>query len=217
MIPISQIRRTTRLLALLLILCGAGWAQSLGEQARELRKSNPPRPAHEITEDDLPRQDSMLSSESCPLPQHVISTTACEVSLHPERFDGQLVSIRGRVHVADNTMDLRDNGCGGVLVVHSEDVGGRDRQGYRTCHGPRFRQMNQLVNGTEAVEQVHGRMCSPRCSVHPDIEATMLGRVQVNPHPESAGASRENAGFGFGNEYRVRVVLFSVKEFKETK
>lgn len=201
---------------LLILFSGAGRAQSLGDQARELRKANPPRPAHELTEDDLPRQDEMLSSESCPLPEHMVETTACEVNRDPERFDGKLVSLRGRVHVDDDGMDLREDGCGGVLVVHSEDIGRRDPQGYRTCHGPKFRQMHQLVTTTVHVDQIRGRPC-PRCTIHPEVMATLIGRVQANPHADNTTGSGDRTGFGFANEYRARVVLFSVREFTEIK
>ncbi len=193
---------------------GAGRGQSLGEQARELRKSNPRPPAHEITEDDLSRQDEMLTHESCPLPEKVIETAACEVARRPDRFDGKLVAIRGRVHVNDNAMDLREDGCGAVLVVHSEDVGVRDREGYRTCHGPRFRQMHQLVTTPHYVDRVRDRYCSPRCAVYPEVAATFIGRVQANPREGSVTGYNERSGFGFANEYSARVVLFAVKEFK---
>ncbi len=195
----------------------ASRGQSLGEQARELRKSNPPPPAHEITEDDLPRQDEMLTRESCPLPEKVIETTACEVSRNPQRFDEKLVAIRGRVHVSGNAMDLREEGCGAVLVVHSEDIGMRDRQGYRTCHGPRFRQMHQLVMTPRYVDQLQGRSCSPRCPVYPEVTATFIGRIQANPREGSVSGYNERSGFGFANEYAARVVLFAVKEFKPAR
>ncbi len=185
----------------------------MGDQARQLRKSNPPPPAHEITEDELPRQDELLTSESCPLPEKVAETTACEVSRNPERFDGKLVAIRGRVHVNGNAMDLREEGCGAVLVVHSEDIGVRDRDGYRTCHGPRFRQMHQLVTTPRYVDQAQGRYCSPRCALYPEVTATFIGRVQANPREGSVSGYNERSGFGFANEYPARVVLFAVKEF----
>jgi len=197
------------------VASGVSVAQSLGDQARALRKAHPSRPTHEITEDELPHQDRMLSSERCHIPERVLETTACEVSLHPERFDGKLVSIRGLVHVSDAGTDLREDGCGGVLVVHAEDIGYRDPQGYRTCHGPTFRRMHQLVMTPVQVTQVRGHFCSPRCTIQPTVDATLIGRVQANPDFGGSGSKRRD--FGYYGEYRARVVLFSVREFSELK
>ncbi len=205
------------LLLIILSFPGAGRGQSLGEQARELRKSNPRPPVHEITEDDLSRQDEMLTHESCPLPEKVIETTACEVARRPDRFDGKLVAIRGLVHMKGNSMDLREEGCGAVLVVHSEDIGIRDRQGYRTCHGPRFRQLYQLVTTPHSVDRVQERYCSPRCTVYAEVTATFVGRIQANLREGSVSGYNERSGFGFANEYPARVVLFAVKEFKPVR
>lgn len=205
------------LLLIIVLASEVGQGQSLGEQARELRKSNPQRSAHEITEDELPRQDELLTNESCPVPERVVETTACEVSRNPQRFDGKLVALRGEVHVTGHGMDLREDGCGAVLVVHSEDLLVRDRQGYRTCHGPKFRQVHQLVMSPRYVDQVQGRYCSPRCPVYPEVTATFIGRIQANPHDESTAGYNEHTGFGFANEYRARVVLFAVREFKQVK
>jgi hypothetical protein len=159
-----------------------------------------------------------------PMPAPV-KTTVCEVAANPERFSGNLVSLRDRIAIAFEQFELSAGDCSArkIDAVWLEYGRGPKRQPTTWCCGdmtPRdplelvqdkaFRKFHHYLTAETGARGCHQGECY---SYH--VTATLIGRfnaVATEPFPNGKTWCCPSGGYGHFGASCARLVIQSVAD-----